>query len=52
MTPDNEIPDEVEYADIIVSMWALGDRLDRMKETLEDINAQIERMNEQGYPNP
>ena len=44
MTPDNEIPDEVEYADIIVSMWALGERLDRMKETLKDINAQIDKL--------
>lgn len=42
MTPDDQ--EQLEYADIIVSMWALGDRIDRMKETLKDINGQIDKL--------
>ena len=42
MTPDDQ--EQVEYADIIVSMWALGEQLDRMKQTLEDINRQIDEL--------
>ena len=42
MTPEDI--EQLEYADIIVSMWALGERLDRMKETLKDINRQIDEL--------
>jgi hypothetical protein len=42
MTPDDI--EQLEYADIIVSMWALGERLERMKQTLEDINRQIDEL--------
>ena len=40
MTPEEQL----EHADIIVSMWALGDRIERMRETLKDINAQIDNL--------
>jgi hypothetical protein len=34
--------EELEYAEIFVMMWALGERIDRMKQTLNDINLQID----------
>jgi len=38
MTPEEEL----EYAEIFVMMWALGERIDRMKATLDSLNLQID----------
>ena len=42
MTPEEL--EELEYADIFVSMWALGERIDRMKQTLDELNRQIDEL--------
>ena len=42
LTPEDT--EQLEYADIFVSMWALGERIDRMKQTLNDINEAIDRL--------
>ena len=42
MTPEDL--EELEYAEIFVSMWALGERLDRMREVIADLNRQIDEL--------
>lgn len=42
MTPEDL--EELEYAEIFVSMWALGERLDRMKHVIGDLNRQIDEL--------
>jgi hypothetical protein len=42
MTPEDQ--EQLDNAEIIVEMWALGERLERMKEAIRDINRQINEL--------